>query len=163
VLWIDSVIMAIVAICAVTGIVRGLLGEMLSLAGRLIAIGTGLMFNQEFSMLLAISVTNPAVKIALSFTDLAVITLLMTNTINALLLEGSINNPLGFFNRFWAMILGSLHGVLIIAILVLLAGLSPLPSETWWKDALLIPPFQSLAVFIKESIPTEIAAYINYR
>lgn len=161
-LWVDNVIVFVIVLCAVIGIVRGLLGEMLSLAGWLLAISTGLLFNQEFSLLLAIKVANPAVKMAFSFVGLWYISLLMANTVSSLVREGLDNNRLGFYNRFWAMIFGGLHGILILATLVLLAGLSPLPTEAWWQDALLIPPLQSLAISLRDHIPSEMAAYINY-
>lgn len=142
--------------------VRGLLSELLSLAGWLLAISTGLLFNQEFALLLAIKVANPAVKVVFSFVGLCYISLLMANTVSSLVCEGLNNSRLGFYNRFWAMILGGLHGILILTTLVLLAGLSPLPTEAWWQDALLIPPLQSLAISMRDMIPSEMAAYVNY-
>lgn len=161
-LWIDSVIIAMIFTCALAGIVRGLAGEILSLVGWILAIGIGLTFNREFSILLTLTVANPAVKVALSFAGLLFITLLIANTINALLTNIIRGTNLGFFNRFWAMLLGIVHGGLIVATLILLAGLSPLPSEPWWNNALLIPPFQSLAVFMRDNIPSEMASYVNY-
>ncbi len=161
-LWIDTVIIAVISTSALAGIVRGLVGEILSLAVWLLAIWIGLTFNREFSILLALTVVNPAVKVALSFAGLLLITLLMGNAIHALLIDIIRSRNLGFFNRFWAMLFGSIHGGFIVAALILLAGLSPLPLEPWWQDALLIPPFQSLAVFMKDNIPSEMAAYVNY-
>ncbi|WP_394753350.1 CvpA family protein [Crenothrix sp.] len=161
-LWIDNIIIAIIFICTLAGVVRGLVGEIMSLGGWMLSIGIGLSFNREFSVLLNLTVANPAVKVALSFVGLLIITSLMGNTINALLIDIIRGTNLSFFNRFWAMFLGSVHGILIVATLILLAGLSPLPSESWWNNALLIPPFQSLAIFMRDNIPSEMASYVNY-
>jgi membrane protein required for colicin V production len=162
VLWIDIVIIAIIVICSVAGTARGLMGETLSLSIWLLAITISLMFNREFSMLLALKLANPAVRVALSFAGLLLITLIIGNTISHLLRDVIPKTNLDFFNRFWALFLGGIHGIIIVTTLILLAGLSPLPLEPWWDDAILIPPFQSLAIFIRDTIPSEMASYVHY-
>jgi membrane protein required for colicin V production len=162
VLWVDIVILCVIVTCSVAGVIRGLMGEMLSLCLWVLAVWISLTFNREFSILLSLSLANPAVRVALSFVGLLTITLVIGHTINNLLVDGVAKTDLGFLNRFWALLLGGLHGVLIVATIILLAGLSPLPSEPWWDNALLIPPFQSLAIFIRDTIPSEMASYVHY-
>jgi membrane protein required for colicin V production len=51
------------------------------------------------------------------------------------------------------MIFGITRGVIVVSLVVMLAGLTPLPEDTWWKESVLIPPFQSLAVWLRDFIP----------
>jgi membrane protein required for colicin V production len=162
VLWVDFVIIAIIATCTLAGLVRGLVGEILSLTFWVLAIWIGLTFNREFSILLTLTLANPGVKVALSFVGLLLITLLSGHIIYILLIDLIRTSHLGFFNRFWAIIFGAIHGTVIVAIVILLAGLSPLPKESWWQNALLIPPFQAFAVFMRDNISSEMASYVNY-
>jgi membrane protein required for colicin V production len=162
VLWVDIVIIAVIVTCSVAGVVRGLIGEILSFCLWVLAVWISLGFNREFSILLSLSLVNPAVRVALSFVGLLTVTLVIGTIINNLLIDGVAKTGLGFFNRFWALLLGSLHGIFIVATIILLAGLSPLPSESWWDSALLIPPFQSLAIFMRDTIPSEMASYVHY-
>lgn len=161
-LWVDHVIIAIIFSYTLIGGIRGLVDEILSLAGWLLAIWLGLTFNREFSILLTITVTNPAVKVGLSFVGLLLITLLIAKALKVLLADVIKTTQIGFLNRFWAMLLGSVQGGIVVALLILLAGLSPLPKDAWWHQALWIPPFQSLAIFMRDTIPSEMSAYVNY-
>lgn len=161
-LWIDFVIIALIFGYTVAGIVRGLIGEILSLTLWMLAIWIGLVFNREFSILLTLTVVNPAVRVALSFIGLLLITLAIGNAIKGLLIDLLRTSELDFFNRFWAMIFGSAQGVLVVTTVILVAGLSPLPSEPWWNNALLIPPFQSLALSLRDNISSDMASYVNY-
>ena len=43
---------------------------------------------------------------------------------------------------------GIARGVLIVAILVLIGGLTVLPQDSWWQESMLIPHFEDLAVWM---------------
>jgi membrane protein required for colicin V production len=60
------------------------------------------------------------------------------------------------------MIFGIARGLVVVSITVMLAGLTPLPEDSWWKESMLIPPFQSLAVWLRDQIPSGLAGYVNY-
>ena len=49
-----------------------------------------------------------------------------------------------------------------VAILVLMAGLSPFPKDAWWSESRLLPYFQEMAVMLKGYLPPDIAAYFSY-
>ena len=60
------------------------------------------------------------------------------------------------------MLFGVARGALIVGILVLLAGLTPLPLDPWWDQSVLILPFEQLALEVRRFLPPEIAAYFQY-
>jgi membrane protein required for colicin V production len=92
-----------------------------------------------------------------------VITLLFASLINFLLSELIYKSGLGLLNRLFGFCLGFIKGSVLVLILIFLAGLSAIPEDPWWKQSLLIPPFQSLAIWLKEYIPSNLAGYINFR
>jgi membrane protein required for colicin V production len=61
------------------------------------------------------------------------------------------------------MLFGLARGMLVVAVLVLLGGLTPLPEDPWWQESKLIPPFQALAIWLRDHIPSGMTGYINYR
>ena len=65
-------------------------------------------------------------------------------------------------DRFAGMLFGIIRGMVVVAVCVMLAGLTPLPEDSWWKESVLIPPFQSLAMWLREQIPSGVAGYVNY-
>jgi membrane protein required for colicin V production len=66
-------------------------------------------------------------------------------------------------DRLLGLVFGFIRGVVLICLLVLFAGLTPFPQEAWWKQSQLLPPFQSLAERLKDRMPSNLTAYINYR
>ena len=54
------------------------------------------------------------------------------------------------------------RGIVIVAILVLFAGLTAVPKDPWWKESVFLPHFQVLAVEIQSLLPPEVATLFQY-
>ena len=57
---------------------------------------------------------------------------------------------------------GLARGVLVVMVLVLLAGLTSLPRQPVWRDAVLSDPLEAFAGTIKAWLPAELAQRITY-
>jgi membrane protein required for colicin V production len=60
------------------------------------------------------------------------------------------------------VIFGIARGVAIVTILILLAGMTPMPQDAWWQDSELLDYFQGLALWARKFIPSDIAGYIRF-
>jgi len=127
-----------------------------------VAIWVGLTFSREFSSFLEGMINYPSARIAAAFAVLFFVTLILGALISYLLGELVKKTGLTGSDRFAGMIFGIGRGLVVVAIVVMLAGLTPLPEDSWWKESILIPPFQSLAVWLGEHIPSGLAGYVNY-
>lgn len=161
--WIDYVIAVLLGLPALRGLFRGLTKELFALGSWLLAIVIGLQYNLEVAFLLQNFIVNPITRIISAFGILVAITLLFAALINFLVSELIYKSGLGLFNRLLGFGFGFIKGSILVLILICLAGLSAMPEDLWWKQSLLIPPFQSLAVWLKEYIPSNLAGYINFR
>jgi membrane protein required for colicin V production len=65
-------------------------------------------------------------------------------------------------DRFIGMIFGAARGVLLVAVLVLLAGLTALPQESWWEESRMLPYFEELALWLRDLLPEDLAGYFRY-
>lgn len=162
-IWVDYVLAVLLGLLALRGLFRGLLKELFALGAWLLAIVIGLQYNAEVAFLLQNSITNPITRIVSAFGILVAITLLFATLINFLLSELIYKSGLGLLNRLFGFCFGFIKGSVLVLILIFLAGLSAIPEDPWWKQSLLIPPFQALAVWLKEYIPSNLAGYINFR
>jgi membrane protein required for colicin V production len=162
-IWIDYAIIGLVFISLFIGFLRGFVKEAFSLVIWMLGIWVGLSFSREFSGFLAQSISYPSARIAASFAILFVMTLIVGGLVSFLL--GVLVNKTGLTgtDRFAGMIFGIVRGLVVVSIIVMLAGLTPLPEDSWWKESKLIPPFQSLALWLRDQIPSGLAGYINYR
>jgi membrane protein required for colicin V production len=61
------------------------------------------------------------------------------------------------------MVFGVARGVLVIAILVLLARATPLPQDPWWRESVLLGYFDRLAEWLLGYLPAEQAGWFRQR
>ncbi len=161
-IWIDYTIIGLILISSVIGLLRGLIREAFSLVIWVVAIWVGLTFSREFSSFLEGLIDFPSARIAAAFAVLFFITLILGALISYLLGELVKKTGLTGSDRFAGMIFGIARGLVVVAVVIMLAGLTPLPEDSWWKESVLIPPFQALAVWFREHIPSGMAGYVNY-
>ena len=161
--WVDYAIAVVMVFSSLIGLVRGFIKEAFALTSWGVAIMIGFKYNSDVSILLQNSIPLPSARMAVAFMVLFFATLVLGAIINYLLAELVNRTGLSGSDRLIGLIFGLLRGVFIIVILILLAGLTPLPADPWWQQSQLLPPFQSLAVWVKTQIPSELAAYINFR
>ena len=162
-IWIDYAIIGLIVISMIIGLFRGLIKEALALIIWGVAFWVSLTFSTPFSSLLENIVTVPSARIAVAFTALFLLTLILGAIINYLLSALVSKTGLTGTDRLAGLLFGIGRGAIIIIILVMLAGLTPLPESSWWKESQLIPHFQSLAVWLNEHIPDGLAGYLNYK
>ncbi len=153
---IDYAIIAIIIISLLVGVLRGFVKEVLSLFAWGVAIWVGLTFSRPFSVLLETVIDFPAARIAVAFVILLFFTLIISGIVNyfaELFLE---KTGLTGIDRFLGVFLGITRGGIVIALLVMLAGLTPAPELALWQQSSLIPHFQTLALWLRKQIPPEI-------
>lgn len=161
-IWIDYVILGIISISAIIGLFRGLVKEAFSLGTWLISIFIGIRFSQSFSVYLIDYIDLPSVRIATAFIVLLLLSLILGSMLSYLVSQIVEKTGLSGTDRFAGLIFGIARGMVVMSVLVLLAGLTPLPQDPWWVQSTLIGPFQELSVWLREQIPSGITGYLSY-
>ncbi|MGD0959241.1 MAG: CvpA family protein [Methylomonas sp.] len=161
--WLDYVLAGIVLFSALLGFIRGFIKEVFSLLIWITAIWAGGHYSHDFSAFFQNVVSYPQARIALSFTLLFIAILLLGGIINHLLRKLARKTGLRGSDRFLGMGFGIARGVAIIALLVVLAGFTPVPEQPWWSQSRLLPPFKTLAVWLKDRVPSNVADYMKFR
>ncbi len=161
-IWIDFTLIGLVFMCFIIGLLRGFIKEFFSLAFWMLACWVSLRFSREFSVFLESTISHPPARTVASFMGLLVITLSFGSLIGLLMNILTKNTGLTFTDRFGGMIFGIIRGMVVVTVVVIVAGLTPLPKDSWWTKSTLIPPFQSLAVWLRDHLSSGIAKYISY-
>ena len=160
--WIDYALLGLVAISTVIGLFRGLIREALSLLSWGCGIWVGLNYSRDFALLLAQWIEYPSIRMAVSFVILLLLTLLLGGLVGHLL--GALVKKTGLTgtDRFLGMFFGIARGVLVVTVVIVLAGLTPMPQDSWWRESQLIPPFQTVAEWLRAYLPEGLAGYLDY-
>jgi membrane protein required for colicin V production len=162
-IWVDYCIVGIIGLSALIGLLRGFIREVFSLCAWFLAAWIGLRFSREFSAYLDPLISVPSARMAASFGILFLASLILASLIAFLLHKLVHSTGLTGTDRLAGMVFGIGRGVVATAVLVLLAGVTPLPADPWWKESALIPPFQSLALWLRDQLPSDVGNYIKFR
>lgn len=161
-MWVDFVLLGVVALSAVISVLRGFIREALALLGWVAAVWLVLSFTQPVAELFSSQVVVPSVRMGIAALAIFVGTLIGAAIV--VYLVGLLVDRTGLSgtDRMLGVVFGAARGVIIAAILVLLAGLTPLPKDPWWRESLLLPHFQQVAEQMRTLLPEEIARNVDF-
>lgn len=160
--WADYVIVAIIGISMLISLFRGYVREMLSLIAWGAAFWVAFTFSHKVAVLLVEYVDLPSARLVLAFVALFLATLLVGGLVNFLAGELVDKTGLSGTDRMLGLLFGMLRGIAVVVIMVLLAGLTPVPADPWWRESQLLGHFQDLALWLRDYLPRDVAAYISY-
>jgi membrane protein required for colicin V production len=162
-IWVDNAIAALLIIYTFSGMMRGFSQEIFSLLIWGVAIIVAWFFSHEFTVFLVKVIATQSTRLAASFLALTFITLAFGWIINMLLADAVSKTGLRLMDRLGGMLLGVVHGLVVVFVLVVVAGLTPLPKDHWWQQSKFLPPFQSMAMLVRDTLPSKVAKSIKYR
>lgn len=161
-IWVDLVILGLILLSALISLIRGFIREAFSLAVWVLAFWISWMFFRDFALQMQSFIETPSVRLGVAFALLMILSLTAGGLINYLIIRLVQSTGLSGSDRFIGMIFGAARGVLVVAVLVLLAGLTPLPQDPWWQESRLLPYFEELALWLKEMLPPEVAEKFQF-
>ncbi len=161
-IWVDYCILGLVGLSALIGLSRGLVREMFSLALWAVAGWVALHYNHDLAIHLEKAIPLPSARMTVSFLLIFIGVLLAGGIFGSLLGKLVSSTGLDGTDRLAGLLFGVARGGLIVAMLVMLAGVTPLPQDPWWKQSKLIPPFQAMAEWLKGQIPSGLIAQVKF-
>ena len=160
-IWVDYIIIGIIGLSALISLVRGFVREALSLVVWVLAFFVAWTFFRELSLHLT-WFSLPSVRLGAALAILFLTTLLVGGLVNYLIAQLVEKTGLTGTDRLIGMLFGAARGVLLVTLLVLLAGLTPLPEDPWWNSSQLIAYFQELAVWLKTLLPEDLGEKFRF-
>lgn len=157
----DYAFLCIAALSCLLGIWRGLLSEVFSLLGWLVALAAAWYGATPVATYLHISSESMRwlAAFALIFI-LALILLALTRTLLKGLLEAA---GMSAIDRLLGGCFGLVRALILATLLVMGAGLTSLPKEEWWRESVFAPPLETVVIAGKPWLPVVIAKRIKYR
>ncbi len=160
--WFDYTVIAIVALSALLGWWRGLVYEVLSLLCWVAAAIVARLFAAKVAPYMPAALGAEAVRTAVAFAALFIGILIIGGIVAWLLSKLVKWVGLGWMDVLLGGLFGVLRGVLMVLALVLLAGLTGLPKEPFWRNAALSKPLENVALAAKGWLPESVAQRVHY-
>ena len=162
-IWVDYIVLVIIAISALLSLWRGFVKEAISLASWIAALWVAMLFFYDLADLMRAWIESPTVREWVAFGALFVGTVLVGGLINYLAGQLVTKTGLTATDRTLGMVFGITRGIVIVAVLVLLAGwLTRLPQDPWWQESILLGHFQDMAVWLRSFLPANVAEHIQF-
>lgn len=154
----DWVIVAILLVSIIVGLWRGLIREVLSLVVWVAAVAASILFGAQVAEFFGDWVSVPSVRIALGYATVFLLVFIVFALLSWLVRSLISSGGLSGTDRMLGLGFGLLRGGLLVSVLVLLLGYTPLPRDPWWQQSQLIPRFEPLAAWVREQLPDTLAA-----
>ncbi|MDE2118701.1 MAG: CvpA family protein [Betaproteobacteria bacterium] len=158
----DYTVIAIVVLSALLGWWRGLVYEVLALLGWVAAYAVARLFAAKAAPYIPAALGAEGVRTAAAFAGLFIGVLIIGGIVAWLLSKLVKWVGLGWMDGLFGALFGVLRGVLVVLALVLLAGLTGLPKEPFWRNAASSKPLVSIALAVKDWLPESVAQRVHY-
>ena len=156
----DFAILTILLVSLLLGLWRGLVYEVLSLAGWPIAFMLSKLFVNSIMPLLPLQ--QEAMRIAVAYIVVFAAALIVWGVLVWLLVRLVKAVMLGWLDSVMGGLFGVLRGGLVILALVWLAGLTHIPDRPFWHNAHTSKIAEDVALLTKAWLPDNIARRIRY-
>jgi membrane protein required for colicin V production len=158
----DYGVLFIIGSSVLLSVMRGLVRELMALAGWVVAFLVANLFSDTVSLWLPESLGSMSVRVLAAFVLLFVATLVIMSLLARLIRSLVHGAGMSVEDRILGGVFGLARGLLVVMIAVLLAGLTTLPRQPVWNNAMLSAPLEALAVFVKPWLPQYLSQRITY-
>jgi len=160
--WVDYCIIVVLALSVLMGLMRGFIGEVLALACWIAAFWFAWVFGPRLAGALT-AIDVPSARLLLGYA-ICFFSVLIAGAIVSFLMRKLIaGSGLSGSDRLLGMVFGLVRGLLLVTLLVLVLGFTPLARDPWWQNSRLLPTFQRAAAWITAMLPADVAKYLDLR
>ena len=152
---IDVIILLVICLSALFSLMRGFVKEAVSLSTWIVGIWVSATFAAKMAAILPLSIESDAVKQAVGFAVLFLLTLMLGALVNYMVSQIIKKTGLSGADRLIGVAFGLLRGVFIILAFVFVGGMTPLPELEWWQSSVLLERFEGLAIMLQDYIPSD--------
>ena len=158
----DYLVLFVLIASIVISTLRGLVKEILSLVSWVVAFVVANMFGAQLAALLPPAIPGEVMRLIVAFIALFIgVRLLMGLLMMAVdaLIKAS---GLSLADRGLGGLFGLARGIVIVLAGVIVAGMTDLPKQAFWKQALFSPIAETGVRTVKPYLPASVVQHVNY-
>jgi membrane protein required for colicin V production len=158
----DYAVIAVIVLSALRGAWRGLIAELFSLIGWIVAFVLGARYAGRIAPLFPANLPGTTLtQWLIGFAVIAVGVILVAGVGNALLGRLTEVSGLRSVDRSLGLLFGLARGVLLVLALYVAAGFTELPTYAFWRNAVLRPYVEEGIQTLKPFLPAPLVAYVR--
>jgi len=158
----DLALIGVVALSTLFAFARGIVRELIALATWVAALVAAFVYAGTVAGWFSGLDMSAAAKHVLAFA-LILIAVLVAGALIARTLSGAVKAiGLGFVDRLLGAVFGAARGVAVVVLFALVAGLTTLPKQDWWQNAVLARALADAALAFKPYLPRAWAERLDF-
>ena len=158
----DYLVLFVLAASVVISTLRGLVKEILSLVSWVVAFVVANAYSAALAPMLPSMIPGDAVRMMAAFVVLflgvRILMGLLMLAVDALVKAGGLSVA----DRGLGGLFGLARGIVIVLAAVILCGMTSVPQQPFWQDALLSPLAETGAQTVRPFLPGSLAQYIKF-
>jgi membrane protein required for colicin V production len=158
----DYLVVFVLACSVVISTLRGLMKEILSLLSWVVAFVVANAYGEPLAGLLPDMVPGKTTRLIAAFIALFIgvrlLMMLLNMAVDALLKASGLT----LADRGLGGLFGLGRGLVIVLAVVLLCGMTAIPQQPFWRQALLSPLAETAARTVKPYLPGEVASHVQF-
>ncbi len=158
----DYLVLFVLVASVVISTMRGLVKEILSLLGWVVAFVVANAYGATLAPMLPAVIPGEAVRLMVAFVALfigvRILMGLLTLAVDALVQAAGLS----LADRGLGGLFGLARGIVIVLFGVILCGMTSIPQQQFWKSALLSPIAETGARTVKPFLPAAFAQHVQF-
>ena len=160
--WLDYAIIGVLLLSMIWSALRGVVREIVSLGGWIIAFLAANLFAGPLSAHLPQAIPGDALRALAAFLAIFVFALICSALVGMLMSKLVSAVGLGPIDKGLGALFGVARGALLVMAAVLVAGLTSAPRQAWWKESMSGEPLKRAALALKPWLPDSFAQRLRY-
>lgn len=158
----DYIVLGIISISVLLSITRGVVREVVSLLGWIVAFFVASHYAASFEPYLPQTIEDGSLRMLVVFVMTFFVALVVVMVCSLLLSKLVRSVGLGLIDRILGAIFGFARGLLIVLFIMLAAGFTALPQQSFWQQALLREPLEIIATQAIPWLPQDLREHISF-
>ncbi len=158
----DYLVLFVLITSIVISMLRGLMKEILSLVSWIVAFVVANLFSADLAPMLAALVPGAALRLIAAFIALFIVVRLLMGLLMMAVDAAITAAGLTLADRGLGGLFGLARGAVIVLTGVMLAGMTDLPKQDFWKQALFSPMAETGARTVQPFLPADITRHVKF-
>ena len=158
----DYLVLLVLICSVVISTLRGLIKEILSLLSWIVSFVVANVYGEELAKLLPDMVPGNSTRLIVAFIALFIgvrlLMMLITMAVDAVVKASGLTMA----DRGLGGLFGFARGLVLVLAAVLLCGMTAIPQQLFWKDAVLSPLAETAGRTVKPYLPGEFARHVKF-
>lgn len=158
----DYLVLFVLVCSVVISTLRGLVKEILSLLGWVVSFVVANAYGEQLAALLPDMMPGKTTRLIVAFIALFIgarlLMMLLSMAVDAVVKASGLT----LADRGLGGLFGLGRGLVIVLAVVLLCGMTAIPRQPFWREALLSPLAETAARTVKPYLPGDLASHVQF-